>query len=160
EKNFVSKAGWSGGARPRRGWTCLLGVLISLAAAEHLHAGQEQPSSPSLTEQNADANEVKQLRKEVQELREDLKRLHALVASRTRPAEAAKAPAEPAVQPASVAPQAPPPASRTPGVPQYTGRSDDRGVAMATKAQGGDLSGRGNLLRTDRVTVGGYGDFQ
>src|SRR5262249_15086636 len=75
-------------------------------------------------------------------------------------AEAAKAPAEPAVQPASVAPQAPPPASRTPGVPQYTGRSDDRGVAMATKAQGGDLSGRGNLLRTDRVTVGGYGDFQ
>jgi hypothetical protein len=31
---------------------------------------------------------------------------------------------------------------------------------MATKAHGGDLPGAGNLLRTDRVTVGGYGDFQ
>ena len=37
---------------------------------------------------------------------------------------------------------------------------DKRGVAIATKAQGGDLSGAGNLLRTDRITIGGYGDFQ
>ena len=31
---------------------------------------------------------------------------------------------------------------------------------MAPKSQGGDLAGAGNLLRTDRITIGGYGDFQ
>jgi hypothetical protein len=46
------------------------------------------------------------------------------------------------------------------GLPEYTGRSTDPHVAIATKAHGGDLSGAGNLLRTDRVVVGGYGDFQ
>jgi len=33
-------------------------------------------------------------------------------------------------------------------------------VAIPSKAQGGDFSGAGNLLRTDRITIGGYGDFQ
>lgn len=33
-------------------------------------------------------------------------------------------------------------------------------MALATKAQGGDLAGAGNLLRTDRITIGGYGDAQ
>src|SRR5262249_18810424 len=46
------------------------------------------------------------------------------------------------------------------GIPQYTGRSNESNVAMPTKAHGGDLSGAGNLLRTDRVAIGGYGDFQ
>ena len=36
----------------------------------------------------------------------------------------------------------------------------DPKTAIATKAQGGDLSGAGNLLRTERITIGGYGDFQ
>ncbi len=31
---------------------------------------------------------------------------------------------------------------------------------MATKANGGDLAGLGNLLRTDRLTPGGYGEFR
>src|SRR5439155_23788063 len=38
--------------------------------------------------------------------------------------------------------------------------ADRARLAIATKAQGGDLSGAGNLLRTDRLTIGGYGDFQ
>ncbi len=46
------------------------------------------------------------------------------------------------------------------GTPQTTGLPDDRNLAMAVKANGGDLSGAGNLLRTDRVALGGYGDFQ
>src|SRR5436190_726275 len=32
--------------------------------------------------------------------------------------------------------------------------------ALKSKSQGGDLSGSGNLLRTDRITIGGYADFQ
>src|SRR5262249_26982553 len=46
------------------------------------------------------------------------------------------------------------------GAPQFTASPDDRKIAIATKAQGGDLSGAGNLLRTDRITIGGYGELQ
>jgi hypothetical protein len=114
------------------------------------------------------STEVQELRKEVNELREDLKRLHAMLDAKapTETAVPAPAAAQPnaAVQAATPAPsaaeQARQAAAADTGLPQYTGRSNDPQVAMATKAHGGDLSGAGNLLRTDRVTIGGYGDFQ
>lgn len=46
------------------------------------------------------------------------------------------------------------------GAPQSTAAPEQPRVALTSKAQGGDLSGAGNLLRTDRITIGGYGDFQ
>jgi hypothetical protein len=51
-------------------------------------------------------------------------------------------------------------AAQTQVRPQSTAAPENRRIAVATKAQGGDLSGAGNLLRTDRLTIGGYGDFQ
>jgi hypothetical protein len=46
------------------------------------------------------------------------------------------------------------------GAPQSTAAPENSRLALTSKAQGGDLSGAGNLLRTDRITIGGYGDFQ
>ncbi len=46
------------------------------------------------------------------------------------------------------------------GAPQSTAAPEHPRIALTSKAQGGDLSGAGNLLRTDRITIGGYGDFQ
>jgi hypothetical protein len=46
------------------------------------------------------------------------------------------------------------------GAPQSTAAPEHPRVVLTSKAQGGDLSGAGNLLRTDRITIGGYGDFQ
>lgn len=127
----------------------------------------DEPSGAQ--DQKASASEVDALRKEVKDLREDLQRLHAMLDARaggvgtTAPAPAAAPPVQAAPQPAATGAPA---TSQTPqpeaeqGIPQYTGRAQDSQIAMATKAHGGDLSGAGNLLRTDRVTVGGYGDFQ
>ncbi|HLR06488.1 MAG TPA: hypothetical protein VK117_11785, partial [Pyrinomonadaceae bacterium] len=53
----------------------------------------------------------------------------------------------------------PPPAAPAVSLPP-SAAPDSARIAVATKAQGGDLSGAGNLLRTDRITIGGYGDFQ
>ncbi|HWZ99703.1 MAG TPA: hypothetical protein VN025_18240 [Candidatus Dormibacteraeota bacterium] len=125
-------------------------------------------------EQAASAQEVQQLRNEVKDLKESVKRLETLLESRSSNAtgQPAVAVTNPVVDPApetgvqsspaaeNVQSQANKPASEETGLPQYTGRSTDPGVAMATKAHGGDLSGAGNLLRTERVAIGGYGDFQ
>jgi hypothetical protein len=134
-------------------------VFSSRRVAAQSTDGSSQGQSP----------EVQELRKEVNELREDLKRLHAMLDEKrvAEPAAATPAPsAQPssAVQPTTQGPsaseQARQAAAADTGLPLYTGRSNDPQVAMATKAHGGDLSGAGNLLRTDRVTIGGYGDFQ
>lgn len=130
-------------------------------------------------EQAVSAQEVQQLRKDVNDLQETVKRLEALLEARTPNAGAQPPPTNPSatatppsntplagtgVHPSAPAEnteaQASKPTTRETGLPQYTGRSTDASVAMATKANGGDLSGAGNLLRTDRVAVGGYGDFQ
>jgi hypothetical protein len=141
--------------------------LLCLTTSSFVLAGQQQSSAASRPDENPSLRELDQLRKEVNELREDLKRLHALLESRAAGPDTASTPVpqppagvQPAVPSAGVHTQAAKPAPEETGIPQYTGRSDDPGVAMATKAHGGDLSGAGNLLRTDRVTVGGYGDFQ
>ncbi len=167
EKNYLSKRSWTAGLRLRAGLALTLTLLLCFANFSSALADQQKSSGESAREQNSVSKEVDQLRKEVHELREDLKRLHALLESHAAGSEAASVAApqpdatvQPAIPSSGIVPQGEPRAPGATGVPQYTGRSDDPGVAMATKAHGGDLSGAGNLLRTDRVTVGGYGDFQ
>jgi len=163
EKNGSRKTSPRQLAGARGSLAILFAVLLGLAFVPRSVA-QKQPAS---------AEEVQQLRKEVSDLRENLKRLEALLESRptsaaSSPAATTTAPAitvpatavEPSSQAANTALQARKPSAEDTGLPQYTGRSTDSSVAMATKAHGGDLSGAGNLLRTDRVAVGGYGDFQ
>ncbi|MDQ3820623.1 MAG: hypothetical protein M3362_23470, partial [Acidobacteriota bacterium] len=89
------------------------------------------------------------MRNEVQQLRGELDRLRSLVekgASQPQPPTTDTLP--------SVKPEALDAARSTSPV------QDDKRVAVATKSQGGDLAGAGNLLRTDRITIGGYGDAQ
>jgi hypothetical protein len=95
--------------------------------------------------------EVEQLRGEVRQLRDEIERLRALVEKTTtaQPASASNANTT-AEQRAA--------ASATAG--ESTTAMENPHVAVATKAQGGDLAGAGNLLRTDRLTIGGYGDAQ
>ncbi len=106
-------------------------------------------------------SEVEQLREEVRQLKTGLEQLRTLLLTK----ETAKAlpvepvlPTEPTL--AAVAADIDVGRNELRGTAQSTGVPQDRSLAMATKANGGDLSGAGNLLRTDRVIVGGYGDFQ
>jgi len=169
---FVAEKKESG--KESRGLSARLFDLLAVAAIFFLSAAiapgcvaQEQPAS---------AKEVQQLRKDVDDLRETVKRLEALLEARST------APAQPATTSTAAAPTTPASAAganagvqpsakeyaesqlkktaETTGLPQYTARPTDPNLAMATKANGGDLSGAGDLLRTERVAVGGYGDFQ
>src|SRR5260370_34960277 len=92
--------------------------------------------------------EAEQLRDEVKPLRSELERLRALIETRGTDQSAAA----PQPSPAAI--------ERTASSQSKSSIPDKPGVAILTKAQGGDLSGAGNLLRTDRITIGGYGDFQ
>ncbi|MFL6230519.1 MAG: hypothetical protein ACJ741_17240 [Pyrinomonadaceae bacterium] len=89
--------------------------------------------------------EVEQLRGELRQLRGELDRLRTLVE---------KTPTQPTG--AATTEQA----TTEAGATQSTAAPQDSRVAVATKAQGGDLSGAGSLLHTDRLTIGGYGDAQ
>src|SRR5438445_7718308 len=167
EMNYHCKGSRTAGLRLRVGLALTLTLLLCFTSSCSVLAAEQKTSEGSAREQSSVSKEVGQLRKEVGELREDLKRLHALLESHAAGSETASLSApqpaaalHPAIPSSGIVPQG---ESRTPGetgVPQYTGRSDDPRVAIATKTHGGDLSGAGNLLRTDRVTVGGYGDFQ
>ena len=84
------------------------------------------------------------MRNEIERLRVEVERLRVLVEAKE------KGPAVSSI-PQSAAPAVSSPPDAAP---------DSARIAVATKAQGGDLSGAGNLLRTDRITIGGYGDFQ
>src|SRR5207244_632481 len=92
-------------------------------------------------------SEVQRLRGEVEQLRNELERLRSLVETKTGGTAATPQPS-------------PAETDRTATSQSTSPVPDKRAVAVATKAQGGDLSGAGNLLRTDRITIGGYGDFQ
>jgi len=115
-------------------------------------------------------SEVRQLRQEVRELQRSVKRLETLLKERTAGAEEPVSAsvgestlgATTNVQPGATSPVQDTKTKRAAeaGTDQYTGRTTDASVAMATKQHGGDLSGAGDLLRTERVAVGGYGDFQ
>jgi len=101
--------------------------------------GKSGPTEESLTAPQQQT--VEQLRKEIEQLRADVERLRGLVETK------GKEPTAPA-------------ATTSTSTAQPSGAPDNARIAVATKAQGGDLSGAGNLLRTDRITIGGYGDFQ
>jgi hypothetical protein len=120
----------------------------SPAPGSQVNAGSAT-QKPGLKADSPDAPQqlpVEQLRKEIDQLRAEVERLRGLFEAkekeRTPPNASQPAPAE---STATAQPALAPDNSR---------------VAIATKAQGGDLSGVGNLLRTDRITIGGYGDFQ
>jgi hypothetical protein len=108
--------------------------------------------------------EVERLRGEVEQLRAEIAQLRSLIVTtakvnaagqqeRSQQASSQQAPVQqtPAQQDKK---------SQSNITPQSTAAPDHSGVAVASKTQGGDLSGAGNLLRTDRITIGGYGDFQ
>jgi len=137
-----------------------LAVLVTLLASTSLRAQAPVPPNPSnsrviTTEaSNLDApvekslgmspqQQVEQLRNEIERLRLEVERLRVLVEAKDKQSTVSSIP-QPAA-PVSSPPEATPDRAR---------------IAVATKAQGGDLSGAGNLLRTDRITIGGYGDFQ
>jgi hypothetical protein len=99
------------------------------------------------TQSTQQRTEVDQLRDEVKQLRTELERLRAIVETKGS-------------EQSGAMPQPTPTIDRMATAQSTSPMPDKRGVAIATKAQGGDLSGAGNLLRTDRITIGGYGDFQ
>ena len=111
-------------------------------------AGNAQSvASPKNTPSPQQPSEVQRLRSEVEQLRSELERLRSLVETK-----ASGTGATPQPSPVEI--------DRTATSQSTSAVPDKRGVAIATKAQGGDLAGAGNLLRTDRITIGGYGDFQ
>ena len=141
-----------------------LAALVGLLSCAQLQAQSPAPATPlrvqTVSSESPDLDapgeksrftspqqpQVEQLRNEIERLRVEVERLRALVEAKAK---------EP------TAPSIPPTASSKPAVaPQSSSAPDNARIAVATKAQGGDLSGAGNLLRTDRITIGGYGDFQ
>jgi hypothetical protein len=134
----------------------LTALLLLVASATPLMAQSAGAPAPQ-------QGEVEQLRREVQELRGELERLRARVEGATPQQATAAATGTPppqSEQPTQANVGQRPAQSELTGAPQSTGAPDSPGIAMATKAQGGDLSGAGTLLRTDRITIGGYGDAQ
>jgi len=138
-----------------------LAVLVILLASASLRAQTPVPASPSsstvTTSESANLGapvekslgtspqqRVEQLRNEIERLRVEVERLRLLVEAKEKQSTVSSIP-----PPAAPAVSSPPSAA-----------PDSARIAVATKAQGGDLSGAGNLLRTDRITIGGYGDFQ
>ena len=138
-----------------------LAVLVILLASASLRAQTPVPASPSsstvTTSESANLGapvekslgtspqqQVEQLRNEIERLRVEVERLRVLVEAKEKQSTVSSIP-----PPAAPAVSSPPSAA-----------PDSARIAVATKAQGGDLSGAGNLLRTDRITIGGYGDFQ
>src|SRR5437868_10644815 len=112
--------------------------------------------------------EVEQLRGEVKVLRDEIERLRSLVETRAKESEQNSLNASQtrvtdtlqADQSSNTnAPQRPS-GVQSSGAPQSTSAPDNSRIAIAPKSQGGDLAGAGRLLRTDRITIGGYGDFQ
>lgn len=134
------------------------------------NAEQPENATPS-----GSSGEVEQLRTEVERLRGEIERLRSLVETAVKHREAsslevsevrADAADSMATKDREQKPPAQQPAQQQDSkdqpkrAPQSTAAPDHPRVAVASKAQGGDLSGAGNLLRTDRITIGGYGDFQ
>src|SRR5947209_13728787 len=125
-------------------------MALLMTAAAPLAAQLPQQAAPEQPQHG----EVEQLRSEVRQLRDEIERLRSLVEKKG----AAEIGADNKTE-ANARPRPSPQAEMT-GAPQSTAAPESPRLAVATKAQGGDLSGAGNLLRTDRITIGGYGDFQ
>jgi len=136
------------------------------AASRHESGATARPESSS---------EVEVLRSEVGQLRAEIERLRSLVDAAFKNRDLASPQIPPGGTKISSAAesnnQQNKPADKQAATEQEAARGQAKGapqspaapeprVALLSKAQGGDLSGAGNLLRTDRITIGGYGDFQ
>ena len=134
---------------------------IPVVAVMVLVGGQLIAQTPSVTPnqsavQASQKAEVVQLRQELKQVKEQLDRLAKLVETLS-----ANKPASTTLDNLTVTKQAKPGSQETQtGVSQSTAVNDNPRVAIATKAQGDDLSGAGNLLKSDRITIGGYGEIQ
>lgn len=141
----------------KRGFSTVRLFLIFAVFSVSLCYGQTAAVTPDqAVSQTGQQTEVGQLRQEVKQMKEQLERLNKMVEklSANKPESPGKDNATAAQQPRTESPE-----TRT-GAPQSTAFTDNPRVAIATKAQGGDLSGAGNLLKTDRITFGGYGEIQ
>src|SRR2546425_11711961 len=155
-----NKSGCSQSARPAH--------LDGEAAAVHKENLSKATSQPRTS------TEAEQLRSEIGQLRAEIERLRSLVEAAVKKPSSGLSASQVVMSDASTmerseAEQQPvtgkPAAQKDPkdqskGSPQSTAVPEHPKVALTSKAQGGDLSGAGNLLRTDRITIGGYGDFQ
>ncbi|OLE52951.1 MAG: hypothetical protein AUG51_15570 [Acidobacteria bacterium 13_1_20CM_3_53_8] len=127
-------------------------IFLLLFSAQPLLAQTSPQQNPAQT------GEVEHLRDEVQQLRGEVERLRTLIES-AKPQLAANTTGERTEQSnAQVSPS--PTQVESTGAPQRAAAPESTRIAVANKAQGGDLAGAGNLLRTDRITIGGYGDAQ
>jgi hypothetical protein len=106
---------------------------------------------------SAPESEVALLREQVDDLQRQVSRLQLSTGQKAEQGRPVP-PAENAGEAPQTAQQNLPPKEQ--GRPQSTGLPTDPNLALAVKAQGGDLSGAGNLYRNDRLAIGGYGDFQ
>ncbi len=161
---------------------CLLMVIFGTASgyaqtppavAENIAPAGDQSVSVAIGSQQRQAigqKEVERLQSEVELLRAELNRLRSVVERDLKnrnpvAAQASQAPVTDALPDNDKTDIASGTTQRNAATqaqisPQSTAAPENRRIAVATKAQGGDLSGAGNLLRTDRLTIGGYGDFQ
>jgi len=134
--------------------TSLAVLALLITSAAPLAAQTTQPSTAQTQQQQG---EVEQLRGEVRQLRDEIERLRAVV---EKNAESKTAVQDTGASQNTMAGAQPPTPAKPAGAPQSTAAPESPRLAVASKAQGGDLAGAGNLLRTDRITIGGYGDFQ
>jgi hypothetical protein len=136
-------------------------LVVSLLGLDSAAYSQNRDDERANKTSEASSTDVEQLRAEVEKLRVEIARLRSLVettgAHRVSNEEEASAQAAAAQNPAN---QTSPAKTPSKGSPQSTSASENSRLALTSKAQGGDLSGAGNLLRSDRITIGGYGDFQ
>jgi hypothetical protein len=124
----------------------------------------EQASSGATTK-TASSAELDQLRGEVGQLRAEIARLRSLVEAALKGREAGAFDASSTEVTAAQEPKQQ--LTRHAGAQAEKNQSKvsprstpGREQVLTSRTQGGDLSGAGNLLRTDRITIGGYGDFQ
>jgi len=118
----------------------------------------------STTRTVASSEEVERLRREVEQLRSELAQLRSIVGDAVKSREAlASESSLPRSNVSQESKRQQPKPSATQDEKNKTEGSKKLAPAepaLTSKAKGGDLSGAGNLLRTDRITIGGYGDFQ
>jgi hypothetical protein len=141
-----------------------LAILLAGIVIVSPLAAQDTPPTTNQKDESRDV-EIQKLKNQVSELQEDLRRVHALLEAHPGAQQTPVAQEQPTTEKAPAATankilQDQGDQYTLKGRPQYTGRPTDPQIALATKAEGGDLSGAGNLLKTDRVVIGGYGDFQ
>lgn len=146
------------------------------SANSRVESPAAKQESPATTARLESSSEVQELRSEVGQLRAEIERLRSLVEagvkSRERNSpqisqvgmnaaageESNSGQNRPVDKPGALEQEAT--KGQAEGAPQSIAAPEHPRVALTSKAQGGDLSGAGNLLRTDRITIGGYGDFQ